>query len=63
MLSQVANQDASSTLMPLLFGVSGAWVGASGLFWAVGALVGAGSRITRGFAPAAPGGGDATRRG
>jgi MFS-type transporter involved in bile tolerance (Atg22 family) len=55
--------NASSTLMPLLFGVSGAWVGAVGLFWAVGALVGAGSRITRGFAPAAPEANAGTRRG
>ncbi len=47
--------NASSTLMPLFFGVSGAWVGAAGLFWAVGAMVGAGSHITRGLAPAGPG--------
>jgi MFS family permease len=33
----------SSALMPLAFGVAGAAVGASALFWAMGAAVGAGS--------------------
>lgn len=33
--------NVSSVLMPLLFGAAGAAIGASGVFWAVGALVGA----------------------
>lgn len=37
--------NASSVLMPLLFGSAGAVVGVSGLFWAVGALSGAGARL------------------
>ena len=36
--------NASSVLMPLLFGWAGALVGVSGLFWAVGAMVGTGAR-------------------
>ena len=36
--------NASSVVMPLLFGSAGALVGVSGVFWAVGVLVGAGSR-------------------
>ena len=39
--------NASSALMPLLFGASGAVVGASLLFWTVGAAVGAGSWLAR----------------
>lgn len=35
--------NASSTLMPLLFGASGAVLGAAVLFWTVGAAVGAGA--------------------
>ncbi len=35
--------NASSALMPLLFGVAGAAIGASTLFWVMGAAVGAGS--------------------
>jgi MFS family permease len=35
--------NLSSTLMPLLFGVAGAAVGAASLFWVMGAAVGAGS--------------------
>jgi MFS family permease len=35
--------NLSSTLMPLLFGVAGAAIGASSLFWVMGVLVGAGS--------------------
>jgi hypothetical protein len=35
--------NASSALMPLLFGAVGAAVGASALFWLMGAAVGAGS--------------------
>lgn len=37
--------NASSVLMPLLFGSAGAVVGVSGLFWAVGALSGVGARL------------------
>jgi hypothetical protein len=33
----------ASTVMPLLFGVAGATLGAAALFWVVGAAVGAGS--------------------
>ena len=36
--------NASSVLMPLLFGSAGALIGVSGLFWIVGAAVGAGAR-------------------
>jgi MFS family permease len=39
--------NTSSTLMPLLFGATGALVGASLLFWAVGAAVGSGSWVAR----------------
>lgn len=39
--------NASSTLMPLLFGAVGAAVGAAALFWLVGAVVGAGSWTAR----------------
>ncbi|MBS0304587.1 MAG: MFS transporter [Proteobacteria bacterium] len=39
--------NTSSTLMPLLFGATGALVGAAALFWAVGGAVGAGSRLAR----------------
>ena len=35
--------NVSSTVMPLLFGVVGAAVGASALFWLMGAAVGTGS--------------------
>jgi MFS family permease len=41
--------NASSTLMPLVFGATGALVGAGVLFWAVGGAVGAGSWLTRRF--------------
>ena len=48
--------NASSALMPMLFGVAGTLIGISGLFWVVGAGVGAGSRaawlLKRGAAPA-----------
>jgi len=49
--------NASSVLMPLLFGVASAAVGVAGLFWVVGALVGGGSRAawllkTAAFEPA-----------
>ncbi|MBX3654691.1 MAG: MFS transporter [Ramlibacter sp.] len=36
--------NASSVLMPMLFGVAGAVVGISGVFWFVGAVVGLGAR-------------------
>jgi MFS family permease len=39
--------NASSTLMPLLFGATGAVVGAAVLFWVVGGAVGAGSWLAR----------------
>ncbi|MDE2613753.1 MAG: MFS transporter [Burkholderiales bacterium] len=39
--------NTSSTLMPLVFGATGALVGAAALFWAVGGAVGAGSWLTR----------------
>jgi hypothetical protein len=35
--------NSSSALMPLLFGAAGAAIGASTLFWVMGAAVGAGS--------------------
>lgn len=41
--------NASSTLMPLLFGVLGSAVGAAVLFWSVGGAVGAGSWLARGL--------------
>lgn len=36
--------NASSVAMPMLFGAAGAVIGISGVFWVVGAAVGAGSR-------------------
>ncbi|MCJ0763826.1 MFS transporter [Variovorax terrae] len=36
--------NASSVVMPMLFGMAGAVIGISGVFWVVGAVVGAGSR-------------------
>jgi MFS family permease len=39
--------NLSSTVMPLVFGVAGVAVGAGGLFWFVGAAVGAGSWAAR----------------
>lgn len=52
--------NASSTAMPLLFGLVGAAVGAAALFWAVGLAVGGGAWLARrlrvqGPAPADPG--------
>ncbi len=44
--------NASSTLMPLLFGVAGTAVGAAVLFWAVGGALGAGSWLARRLAAA-----------
>lgn len=43
--------NASSVAMPMLFGVAGTLVGISGVFWAVGALVGAGTRLAFGLRP------------
>ncbi len=37
--------NASSVVMPMLFGSAGALVGIAGVFWATGALVGMGSRL------------------
>jgi sugar phosphate permease len=37
--------NASSVLMPMLFGSAGALIGIAGVFWVTGALVGAGSRV------------------
>lgn len=36
--------NASSVLMPVLFGTAGALIGISGVFWATGAMVGVGAR-------------------
>lgn len=41
--------NGSSVLMPLLFGSAGVVVGTAGVFWAVGAVVGAGSRMALGM--------------
>jgi len=46
--------NASSTVMPLLFGAFGAVVGAAALFWAVGAAVGSGSWLARRLTTAGP---------
>jgi MFS family permease len=37
--------NGSSVLMPLLFGSAGALVGAAGVFWVTGAVVGLGARL------------------
>jgi len=36
--------NASSVLMPMLFGSAGAVIGVGGLFWVVGCAVGTGAR-------------------
>lgn len=41
--------NGSSVLMPLLFGSAGVVVGTAGVFWTVGAVVGAGSRMALGM--------------
>lgn len=41
--------NASSVSMPILFGAAGTLVGAAGVFWAVGAAVGAGVRLAFGL--------------
>jgi MFS family permease len=46
--------NASSTLMPLVFGAAGAAVGAGVMFWLVGGAVGAGSWAARRLAAHAP---------
>jgi MFS family permease len=37
--------NASSVLMPMLFGLTGTLIGVSGVFWIVGAVVGGGTRL------------------
>lgn len=44
--------NASSTVLPLIFGATGALVGAAVLFWVVGGAVGAGSWLARRLAAA-----------
>ena len=44
--------NASSVLMPMLFGSMGAIIGVAGLFWVVGAGVGAGARVAWLLGPA-----------
>jgi MFS family permease len=46
--------NASSALMPLVFGATGTLLGAAVLFWAVGGAVGAGSWVARRLSSAAP---------
>lgn len=46
--------NASSVAMPMLFGTAGVLIGVSGLFWIVGAAVGAGSRVARRLQDAPP---------
>ncbi|MDP1741016.1 MAG: MFS transporter [Polaromonas sp.] len=46
--------NASSVLMPVLFGTMGAVIGIAGVFWATGAVVGAGSRLAWLLRPARP---------
>jgi MFS family permease len=46
--------NASSTVMPLIFGATGTLVGAAVLFWVVGAGVGTGSWVARRLAPTPP---------
>jgi len=41
--------NASSVTMPMLFGVAGTFIGISGVFWVVGAIVGAGTRLAYGL--------------
>ena len=47
--------NASSTLMPVVFGATGTLLGAGVLFWVVGGAVGAGAWLTRRMAPATNG--------
>jgi hypothetical protein len=48
--------NASSVLMPLLFGGAGAVIGVGGVFWVVGAAVGAGTPLAWRLRPAPHGG-------
>ena len=41
--------NASSVLMPMLFGSAGAAVGVTAVFWVVGSMVGLGSRLAWGM--------------
>jgi sugar phosphate permease len=41
--------NASSVAMPMLFGLAGTLIGISGVFWFVGTVVGAGSRMAWGL--------------
>ena len=43
--------NASSVLMPMLFGAAGSVIGIAGVFWTVGAVVGAGTRLGLGLRP------------
>jgi dipeptide/tripeptide permease len=47
--------NASSVVMPMLFGTLGAVIGIAGVFWATGAVVGAGSRVAWLLRPATAG--------
>lgn len=46
--------NGSSVVMPLLFGTAGALIGVAGVFWAVGAVVGLGSRMAWTMHPVDP---------
>jgi len=46
--------NASSVLMPMLFGAAGAVAGVAPVFWVVGAAVGGGSRLAWRLRPAGP---------
>ncbi|MGC1173385.1 MFS transporter [Polaromonas sp.] len=47
--------NASSVVMPMLFGTLGAVIGIAGVFWATGAVVGAGARVAWLLRPAEAG--------
>lgn len=49
--------NASSVAMPMLFGLAGAFIGVSGLFWVFGGIVGVGTRAVLGLRapPSQPG--------
>ena len=54
--------NASSVIMPLLFGTAGAIIGVAGVFWITGSVVGAGSRaawLLKDSLPASPNGTEA----
>jgi hypothetical protein len=46
--------NASSVLMPMLFGAAGAIAGVAPVFWVVGAAVGAGAKAAFKLCPAKP---------